>query len=155
MPAEPGACTARHEDLDPVDERSGEIHRREVGAAGRAARAVDGIGDARTVAQPVEPGPAHLADDVDDEHGTRRRRRDGLELGGDGLRLARRAGLRETLADEREQRQRDADADDRGRAGDGDGHEAIVAAHRSHVVHDSVERLRKRACVAPAATSRS
>ena len=110
----------------------------------RATCPADRVGDARTVAESIEPGPAHLADYMDDEQGTRRRRRDGLELGGDGFRFARRAGLRETLADEREQRQRDADADDRGRAGDGDGHEAMVGAHRSHVVHDSVERLQKR-----------
>ena len=143
-PGSAGCCAARHEDLDPVHQRSGEIHRREVGITGRATCAVNGVGDARTVAQSIEPGPAHLADDVDDEHGTRRRRSDGLELGGDGFRLARRSGLRETLADQGEHGQRDADSDDRGRAGEGDGHDAIVAARRSHVVHDSVERLQRR-----------
>ena len=142
-PSRAGCCAARHEDLDPVDERSGEIHPCEVGITGRATRPADRVGDAGAVAQSIEPRPAHFADDVDDELGTRRRRSNGLELGDDGFRLARGSGLRETLADQREQGQRDADSDDRGRAGDGDGHDAIVAAHRSHVVHDSVERLQK------------
>jgi hypothetical protein len=112
---------------------------------------VDGVGDPRTVAQAVEARPAHLPDDVDDEDRAGRCRRDGVERRGDRLRLAGGACVREPLAEEDERCERETHTDERGRAGDGEGHAAIVAASRSHVVHDSVTNRRK----SPRARSRS
>ena len=81
------------------------------------------ICDTSAVAKPVEARPAHFADDVHHEKRTRRRLGDRLERDGRGLGLARRADVREPLAEQREHDEREAHAHERSRTRDGDRHD--------------------------------
>ena len=145
----------RDEDLDSVDERRREVHGREVGAPHRAAGTMDGVRDASAVAKPVETWAAHFTDDVHHQHRTRRSLDDRLERDGRGLRLVRRARVREPLTEQREHDEREAHAHERGRARDGDRHAPIVAAAWSHVVHDFVTMPAPKRADDGAARSRS
>ena len=111
---------------------------------------MDGVRDARAVAQPVEAGRRTSPTTCTTRTRTRRSLGDRLERDGRGLGLARRARVREPLTEQREHDEREAHADERGRARDGDRHDPIVAAARSHVVHDFVtsrRQSRRRAAV--------
>ncbi len=104
LDAAPGTVATRlgHEHLHAVDERRREVQRSEICFPEGTAGATNGVGDPRTVTQPVEPGSPNRSDDMDDEDDAHRRLRNSLERRSDDLRLTRRTCLRETLPDERE-----------------------------------------------------
>ena len=103
----------------------------------------DRVGDPRAVAQPVEAGSPHGADDVDDEL----RRAPRLPNGSSGATTSGAlvaAGLREALPGEREHGEQDAPGDESGRARDAERHRPRVAANPSHVGHGPVATVRQR-----------
>ena len=57
----------RDEHLLAVRERGRQVDQRRIGVPRQAAGAGDRVGDARSLRQPVEPGPPDRAGDVDDE----------------------------------------------------------------------------------------
>jgi hypothetical protein len=70
------SAACRHEHLLAVGKRCGEVDEVELGSLGRASRTGDRVGNPRPLRQPVEPGTADRARNVDDERrgaGARRR----------------------------------------------------------------------------------
>ena len=113
--------------MRPVGKRRREIDRGCVGRRGRSARTGDRVSDSFALAQPVQPGSANRACDVDDELG--RRRVLGNQRGGRLNRGRARTGQR--APGNREERKRDRGENERPLARDGQGgHVSACRANR-------------------------
>ena len=135
----PAGDPTRHQYLNPVGERRGEVDRGRVGLSGRAARASDGIGDPAALLQPVETGSRDRTRHVyDDPRCDCRRLGYERRLSGRG----RCSGTGQGAAGDREQREQSDRRHESLAAGDGQGgHEPTVPGESSQLCDDSVPKL--------------